>query len=394
MAGKDRLGAQAGYWLARAKQAAQSAAATIEERTGAVTSARRAADGLRSRRDRVAERSAQTRTGQAAGAAMRSLAGLASRLPLTGLTTDTIAASYGLAPLAEHLREHPDDPMAGARLLDAMARADVARGRYRAVRTVVDPTSWVTRSVSGTVAGVGREGEQVPFAERLGRSVYALAVADLREDPADGRAWHALARVHLARGDIAGARQLAKLAILADPAERAVALVTLARAELAAGMLPDADRLATAAVERGQSVGWEVRGDVHRAAALRDQVASERNERLNGSADWAAQVLVDDRIEYYGVHVDAAGAARTVAAGQQRKASTLADQARLLGTRASQAAASIVAPAGPAPAPATAPASDAPPAAWAPPTGVPPPPSLASPPLPSPPPPGSSGGSA
>lgn len=328
MAGKDRARVQTGYWLERARKAVNEVVDAVEHKTGAVTSARQMAARVGDSRDRAVERSAQTRTGQMAGAAMRSLGSLAARLPLTGLTTDAIAARHGLTVLASRLGEHPDDPLVGAQLVDALARADADRRRYRAVRTVVDPTSWVTRSATAAVGDVGRDRD--PFADRLARSVYALALADLREDPADGRAWHALARVHLARGDAAGARQFAKLAALAEPAERALALVTLARAEVTAGLLPEADRFADLAVAAGQSVGWEVRSSAHERAAADDEPSAVRRARLDQVAQWRSMVRAEDRAAYFGVHVDAGDVAAALKDSQQRKVSRLADDARTL----------------------------------------------------------------
>ncbi len=347
--GSERRRVQMSYWMARAKQAAQDAAEQVEQRTGTVSAAARAKERLAAGRDRLVERSSERRAGQAAGAAVRSVASLAGRIPLASLTTDTIAARHGLGPLTEHLRAHPDDPMAGARLLDAMARADVSRRRYRAVRTTLDPTSWVTRTVTATAAEMGRT--NAPFAERLGRSVYTLAVDDLRTDPGDGRAWHALARVHLARGDADGARRLATLAALADPEERAGALVTLARAEYLFGSLPEADRMAEAAVAAGQTVGWEIRADVCVAAAVQDP--TNRTQRLEQAVAWKRLVEPEDVAEYVGVHVESGRTVRAVAEAQQRKALGLAEPVRRR--------------LAPAPAP---PASSLPP----PPSGFPPPP--------------------
>ncbi len=316
----DRHRVQLSYWAGRAKKAAKDAAEQVEQRTGTVSAAARAKERLATQRDRLVDRSSRNRAGRAAGAAVRSVASLAARIPLASLTTDAIAARHGLGPLTEHLRANPDDPMAGARLLDALARADVSRRRYRAVRTTVDPTSWVTRTVTATAAEMGRT--EAPFSDRLGRSVYALAVDDLRTDPSDGRAWHALARVHLARGDADGARRLATIAALADPTERSVALVTLARAEFSAGATTEADRIAAAAVAAGQSVGWEIRVDVCVAGAVTDDVA--RSERLEQAAAWSRLVVPDDVVEYFGVHVESGQTLRSVAGAQQRKAIGLA----------------------------------------------------------------------
>ena len=365
MSGKDRFGTQASYWIVRAKQAASAASAKVDERTGAVSAARRAAGRVASRRDRFVERSSTTRTGRAAGKAMRSLASVAARMPLTGLTTDAMSARHGLAPLTEHLKEHPDDPMAGALLLDAMSSAEADRRRYRAVRTAIDPTSWVTRSVTSTVGEMGREEgiAGMPFAERLARSVYSLAVADLREDPTDGRAWHALARVHLARGDANGARQFAKVAVLSDPEERAVALVTLARAELLAGLLPEAERVAALAIAAGQTCGWQVRNDVHESAALHDVQADARRARLDEAAGWLSMIDDEDRIEYFGVHVDGAGMLRGVVSAQRRKTASLASSARSVAAKVGDGRPSSGAAPLPPPAPSMPPPTASPPMA-------------------------------
>ncbi|MFM7537409.1 MAG: hypothetical protein ACKO91_16655 [Acidimicrobiales bacterium] len=322
--GSERRRVELSYWMARAKQAAQDAAGQVEQRTGTVSAAARAKDRLAAGRDRLVARSSEHRAGRAAGAAVRSVASLAARIPLASLTTDTIAARHGLGPLTEHLRAHPDDPMVGARLLDAMARADVSRRRYRAVRSTFDPTSWVTRTVTATAAELGRT--EAPFAERLGRSVYSLAVDDLRSDPGDGRAWHAMARVHLARADADGARRLATLAALADPDERAGALVTLARAEYLHGSMPEADRMAAAAVAAGQTVGWEIRADVCVAAAVQDP--ANRDARLAQAAEWKGLVVPEDVVEYFGVHAESERTLRSVADVQQRKAIGLAEPLR------------------------------------------------------------------
>lgn len=334
MPGKDRFGVEAEYWLGRAKRATRAAADRIEERTGAVTSARNAADRVASSRDRAVEQSAATRAGRATGTAVRAMANAARRLPLTGLTTDTIAARHGLGPLTEHLRANPSDPMAGARLVDALARAATERRRYRNVRTVVDPTSWVTRAVSGSVGSIGRDVD--PDQDRLARSTWALAVSVIRQDPANGGAWHALALVHLARGDGDGARRFAEIAALADPSERPVALVTLARADLALGDVDAAHRSAAAAAGAGQTMGWDVLADAHTAAAVDADDIGSRGPHLDEAARCRALVDDDDRARYTGVHTNAGVVVRAVADAQRAKTAALAERARAA-TRAESA---------------------------------------------------------
>jgi hypothetical protein len=218
--------------------------------------------------------------------------------------------------------------MAGARLVDAMARADAERRGYRTARTIVDPTSWVTRAASGSLGAIGRDRD--PDRDRLARSTWALAVGVLRQDPANGGAWHALARVHLTRGDGDGARRFAELAALADPGERSAALVTLARADLLLGDVAAARRSAAAAAAAGQTVGWEVLADAHAAAALDEARPEARRGHLDEAARCRALVDATDRSLYFGVSVDATGVVRAVAAAQRSKTQKLAGDARAL----------------------------------------------------------------
>jgi hypothetical protein len=338
----DDWAVQARHWSKRLQRAAGDAAGRVDERTGAVTSARGQLDRLRGARDRAVVGSAQTEAGRTVGDAVRRLAGLAARLPVLSVTTDAITNRHGIPVLVERFRADPSDPMAGVHLLEALARADRDRRRYRAVRTVVDPTSWVVRTATSTAGAIGRE--TTPFADRLGRSVYGLAAARLREDPADAVAWHGLARVHLLRGDADGAHDLAALAALADPDHTPAALITVARAELARRRLTAADRAAQAAAERGHSVGFEVLVAVHEEAALLDPDPATRAVRLERLPGLLGLVEPAHREHYHGIHVGAGAAVRGTAASQKRKADDLTDRLR--------AAAAPAAGTSPAPAPA------------------------------------------
>ena len=341
MGSADDWAVQARHWSKRLQRAATDAAGRIDERTGAVTSARGRLDRVRGARDRAVVGSGDTEAGRAVGDAVRRLAGLAARLPVLSVTTDAITNRHGIPILAERLRADPSDPMAGVHLLEALARADRDRRRYRAVRTVVDPTSWIVRTATGTAGAIGREA--TPFADRLGRSVYGLAAARLREDPADATAWHALARVHLVRGDPDGARDLAALAALTATDHTPAALVTIARAELVRRRLTAADLAAQAAAERGHTVGFEVLVAVHEEAALLDPDPATRAVRLERLPGLLGLVDPAHREHYHGVHVGAVAAVRGTAASQKRKADDLTDRLRT-------AAAAPAEPTAPAPA--------------------------------------------
>lgn len=349
MGNADDWAVQARHWSKRLQRAAGDAAGRVDERTGAVTSARGQLDRLRGARDRAVVTSGDTGAGRTVGEAVRRVAGLAGRLPLLSVTTDAITNRHGIPVLAERLRADPSDPMAGVHLLEALTRAERDRRRYRAVRTVVDPTSWIVRTATTTAGAVGRE--STPFADRLGRSVYGLAAARIREDLTDAAAWHALARVHLVRGDADGARDLATLAALAAPDHTPAALVTVARAELARRRLTAADRAAQAAAERGHTVGFEVLVAVHEEVAVLDPDPATRALRLERLPGLLGLVVPADREHYHGVHVDAGAAVRSTAASQKRKADDLTD--RLRAATATTAGSSPAGPLAPAPAPAS-----------------------------------------
>jgi hypothetical protein len=317
---------QARAMTERARRAAAELARDVDERTGLVRATNERLDGLRAARDRAVERTAQTRTGRSAGHAVRRFGAVVARMPMLSLTSDVLAARHGVSELADLLREEPDDAMTAVWLLEALQRAERDRRHVRAVRTVVDPTTWVTRATLGTVATVGQE--HAPFADRLARATYALACASLRDDPADDRAWHALARLHLHLDDPSGGRDLAALAALVGGAERAGSLATLARAELGLGDLWAADRAAAHAASLGDTIGHEVRAEVHQAALLVDDDPAVRRTRTTAIAALQELVRSEDRARYHGIHVDAAQVLRGTGRAQGRKVVRLGESGR------------------------------------------------------------------
>ncbi|MGQ0573206.1 MAG: tetratricopeptide repeat protein [Pseudonocardia sp.] len=296
---------------------ARDAAARLGEATG-----RR-----RERRDELLARAGSSAAGAALGERVRALGRAAGRLPLLSAPMDLFSERSGVDALVAAVQADPGDVMAHLWLGEALAtmQADARRfDQVRAVVAAVNPASLVLRGAIRTAATLGAAPTD-PAGEVFART-RVLAATRLRADPRDAPALHALARVLLATGHPEHAVQPAKLAVAASTgADRARALVILARTYLVLGRDTSAGNVARKAVDAGCSLGWQVLAELlYRDGAIAGDEGTPRHRHY---VELRARVTDDDRRAYHGAHRSAAEVRRSVIDAQRRRARELGEAA-------------------------------------------------------------------
>jgi tetratricopeptide (TPR) repeat protein len=184
----------------------------------------------------------------------------AKALPVLGAADDAIMLRNRVPEIVDAIRGEPQNPIFHWWLADALDRAEAERAEARhatrywgGLYGVVSRAA--TRTIIGALAGPG-ESEGSPAYVQSKRA-FAVAMTGLRRDPTDPRHADALGRLYTRLGHPQDAMECARTATLADPTY-ANGFVTLAQAYLCAGRTDDARRAAAAAIEGGQSVGFQV----------------------------------------------------------------------------------------------------------------------------------------
>jgi hypothetical protein len=290
---------------------------TVADRSRGVTESTRA--GLAKASDTAAARKV--------GDATRWVSREVQKLPLLSLANDAIARRHGVHLLAASFKEDPTDPERALWLAEALQRAARDRRLYVGAKTLVDPTSLLTRTGVELGARLGADQPTVSIEQRLLAIATARAAARARADRHDTRALHVLARVHLAHERPDDGIRLCKLALAADPSSGEV-LYTLARCYEAQGRLAASSQAAGLALRHGCSLAYELLAELeHR----RDD--EKGGGGLNGSKERIARALrlrerveEADRQSYWGVSVSAADVAGDVASAQWKKAKSTTER--------------------------------------------------------------------
>jgi hypothetical protein len=250
-------------------------------------------------------------------------------VPGLTLAADTIAARHCVDLLAARLKEDPDDPRRHVWLAEAVLRTRRDLGRWAFVRTLAHPSSLVLRTALRGIAWLAAAGGSDP-AEVLLRRAITLAGAQARESDVRPVALHVLARVYLARGMPADAIRLAGGAAAVESDEQVRVLITAARALQALRRRDDAERVAQAAVDRGNTLGYELLARllaVDRVRLQHDPAAHARD-----LLDMRRRVRQEDRVGYFGAARSPAEIALAVKSTQWRKMTvTFSDAVNLAG---------------------------------------------------------------
>jgi hypothetical protein len=293
--------------------------------------AREFVDRKRARRDDLLARLGETAAGSAVGDGVRAAGRVAARLPLLSAPMDLFSGRNGVDALVAAVQAEPDGVVAHLWLGEALQamQADARRfEQVRAVLGVLNPTSFVLREAARTAATLGAAPVADPATQVLARCRH-LAAAALRTDPRDATALYALARVELATGRPGYALQPAKLAVAARGADRASALVVLARTYLALDRDASAHNVARKAVDAGCSLGWEVLAELLFRAPAPPGVDRQREY-----AALRSRVTDDDRRAYHGAYRTPGEVSRAVLDAQRRKTRDLAHHVPAYNARA------------------------------------------------------------
>lgn len=272
----------------------------------------------RRKADEALANAAETRAGSVVGERSRQIIGFLGQLPVLSVAVDTMRARHGVDHLYDLVRAQPTQPRPYIWLAEAMRRVDEDRRRYVAVRTVIDPTSIVTRAALTATTGLGAEDGEPPTI-RILRNAFALAVQRLRAQPGDGDTLDVLARVYLFMGDVPEAVRFAKLAILTEP-DNGHRVMTLARAYQALGQSDNARRAAELTVSRGCSVGYDILAEeVLNGESLTPQ------ERISEYSRLKDLVTPEDRQAYWGPSVEGLDIVQGLGEAQAARARVILD---------------------------------------------------------------------
>ncbi len=254
-----------------------------------------------------------TERGRRLGQFARRYGGKAASLPVLSIVSDAINERSGVVAHRAALQGRPEGLFENLWLGEALLAAEADRALYAAAQTAMNPQSLVTREAMKSISTLGAEAKQSPSSQYLQRA-RVLSLRSLQADEGDGIAWHVLSRVYLAQKEPELAIEPAKRAVLGT-ANPGLALVTLARAYLAAGLIASARRAAELSIEEHCSLGYEVLAelvfleDIHKTTAARLR-AFERHRN---------QITDADLKEYYGTCRSGSAIARGIWLSQWSK---------------------------------------------------------------------------
>ncbi len=299
--------------------------------TGAIGAGGRLGKGLLDKTNDTArsgvEKGAETDTGaKALIGAKKGLEAL-SQAPVLSAVGDTVQARHGTTRLAEHVRDHPFDPMPPVWLAEAMLRARREQNQVDVVRTVVNPVRVPVQLAAKAVATANQEPPRVPMITQLLGRAYVLALARLDEE-LTAPELHALSRVYLARGAPDEAVRLAQGAIAIGGDETAVAAITLARAHGQRRSLSLAREAAELAVASGSTFGHQILAELP-GPSTADSTPGTETMTTDQRAELLALVQAEDVVRYRGV---APGATDVVGAVLDRQRDRFKTQSSKLKT--------------------------------------------------------------
>jgi len=248
-----------------------------------------------------AEQISQHSSGQKAGRAVRKVGSVINNLPLLSAAADSIRAKNCIDLLIENLRNHPDNAYANLWLAEGLIKTSQDLKKYRYVKGVIDPSSFLIAGALQTTAEFGTSQRKTD--EKLLIRAWSLAISELKDNPRSSSALDVLSRVYLAKGDLKRSMSTAKCAILAnskDPLPR----ITFSRALLASGRLADAQKIALGATHLGSSVGFLIAAEAEQLEA-RDGNKIELTERVRRYEELVQRVTIEDRKKYNGAFREA-----------------------------------------------------------------------------------------
>lgn len=236
-----------------------------------------------------------------------------SRLPVVSVVGDALSESSGVGELKARVNDEATDPLSCVQLVEALEKLEERAKTVRKARAFYNPQGVLIGEGLRRASQLGRTEDERPQL-RLCRRATLLSKVQLRKNPGDARAVHALARVALYRERHADAVRLAKRAALLAQPLPGDELVTLARAYHGMRHLRSAQRAAVFAVRAGSTAGYDVLADL-----LSENKDWKPHIRIQEVRKLRERIRDEDRVRYAGVHKRTGHVARDVAERQLKK---------------------------------------------------------------------------